>query len=129
MIPVDLFGQMAALERVEKAAPDIPLIEDAAQSIGAGRTIGGKSVMAGERATIGTLSFFPSKNLGAYGDGGMMLTQDETARDASQAPARSRRREDLLPRRGRLQQPSRRPPGGRTAGEAATPRGLERQAA
>jgi dTDP-4-amino-4,6-dideoxygalactose transaminase len=62
---------------VEKAAAGLPIIEDAAQSIGAERRIGGKSVMAGERATIGTLSFFPSKNLGAYGDGGMMLTQDE----------------------------------------------------
>ena len=77
VIPVDLFGQMAALELVENAAPGLPIIEDAAQSIGAERRIGGKSVMAGERATIGTLSFFPSKNLGAYGDGGMMLTQDE----------------------------------------------------
>ena len=77
VIPVDLFGQMAALERIETAAPGIPLIEDAAQSIGARRRIGGEWVMACERATIGTLSFFPSKNLGAYGDGGMMLTQDE----------------------------------------------------
>jgi dTDP-4-amino-4,6-dideoxygalactose transaminase len=77
VIPVDLFGQMAAIELVEKAAPGIPVIEDAAQSIGAERRIGGQSVMAGERSTIGTLSFFPSKNLGAYGDGGMMLTQDE----------------------------------------------------
>ena len=77
VIPVDLFGQMAALELVEKAAPGIPVIEDAAQSIGAERRIGGQTVKAGERATIGTLSFFPSKNLGAYGDGGMMLTQDE----------------------------------------------------
>src|SRR6476646_1839169 len=77
VIPVDLFGQMAALENVETAARGIPVIEDAAQSIGAQRRIGNQQVMAGERATIGTLSFFPSKNLGAYGDGGMMLTQDE----------------------------------------------------
>jgi dTDP-4-amino-4,6-dideoxygalactose transaminase len=77
VIPVDLFGQMAAIEAVEAAAPGLPIIEDAAQSIGARRRIGGEWVMAGERATIGTLSFFPSKNLGAYGDGGMMLTQDE----------------------------------------------------
>jgi dTDP-4-amino-4,6-dideoxygalactose transaminase len=77
VIPVDLFGQMAAIELVERAALGIPIIEDAAQSIGAERRIGGETVLAGERATIGTLSFFPSKNLGAYGDGGMMLTQDE----------------------------------------------------
>jgi dTDP-4-amino-4,6-dideoxygalactose transaminase len=77
VIPVDLFGQMAAIERVEAVAKGLPIIEDAAQTIGARRRIGGEWVMAGERATIGTLSFFPSKNLGAYGDGGMMLTQDE----------------------------------------------------
>ena len=77
VIPVDLFGQMAPLERIERVARGLPIIEDAAQSIGARRRIGGEWLMAGERATIGTLSFFPSKNLGAYGDGGMMLTQDE----------------------------------------------------
>ena len=77
IIPVDLFGQMAPIERVAEVAGGLPLIEDAAQSIGARRRIGGEWVMAGERATIGTLSFFPSKNLGAYGDGGMMLTQDD----------------------------------------------------
>jgi dTDP-4-amino-4,6-dideoxygalactose transaminase len=77
VIPVDLFGQMAAIEKVAEVAKDIPVIEDAAQSIGARRRIGGKWRMAGEVATIGTLSFFPSKNLGGYGDGGMMVTQDQ----------------------------------------------------
>jgi dTDP-4-amino-4,6-dideoxygalactose transaminase len=52
-------------------------VEDAAQSIGATRRIGEKERVAGEYAMIGTLSFFPSKNLGAYGDGGMMVTQDD----------------------------------------------------
>jgi dTDP-4-amino-4,6-dideoxygalactose transaminase len=77
VIPVDLFGQMAALEEVAAAAPGIPIIEDAAQSIGARRKIDGAWRMAGEVATVGTFSFFPSKNLGGYGDGGMMVTQDE----------------------------------------------------
>lgn len=77
VIPVDLFGQMAALEEFRVAMPSIPLIEDAAQSIGARRRIDGRWVMAGEAATIGTFSFFPSKNLGGYGDGGMMVTQDD----------------------------------------------------
>ncbi len=77
VIAVDLFGQMAPIEAIREAAGDLPVVEDAAQSIGASRQIDGRTVMAGEAATIGTFSFFPSKNLGGYGDGGMMVTQDE----------------------------------------------------
>src|SRR5829696_4455922 len=77
VVPVDLFGQMPPIERVMLAARGLPIIEDAAQSIGARRMIDGEWRMAGEVATIGTFSFFPSKNLGGYGDGGMMVTQDE----------------------------------------------------
>jgi dTDP-4-amino-4,6-dideoxygalactose transaminase len=77
VVPVDLFGQMAALESIAAAVPGLPIVEDAAQSIGARRMIDGEWRMAGEVATIGTLSFFPSKNLGGYGDGGMILTQND----------------------------------------------------
>jgi dTDP-4-amino-4,6-dideoxygalactose transaminase len=77
VVPVDLFGQMAPIEDVARQLRGVPVIEDAAQSIGARRSIDGTWRMAGEVATIGTFSFFPSKNLGGYGDGGMMVTQDE----------------------------------------------------
>jgi dTDP-4-amino-4,6-dideoxygalactose transaminase len=77
VVPVDLFGQMAPIEQVMTSLPGVPLIEDAAQTIGARRSIDGEWRMAGEVATIGTFSFFPSKNLGAFGDGGMMVTQDD----------------------------------------------------
>jgi dTDP-4-amino-4,6-dideoxygalactose transaminase len=77
VIPVDLFGQMAPIEELRALLPEMPLIEDAAQSIGARRKINGTWTMAGEAATIGTFSFFPSKNLGGYGDGGMIVTQNE----------------------------------------------------
>jgi hypothetical protein len=77
VMPVDLFGQMAPIEQVQAVARGLPVIEDAAQSIGARRAIDGEWRLAGEAATIGTFSFFPSKNLGGYGDGGMMVTQDE----------------------------------------------------
>ena len=77
VIPVDLFGQMAPIEEVRRLLPTMPIIEDAAQSIGARRRIDGTWRMAGEAATIGTFSFFPSKNLGGYGDGGMIVTQDD----------------------------------------------------
>ncbi|HJU74308.1 MAG TPA: DegT/DnrJ/EryC1/StrS family aminotransferase [Gemmatimonadaceae bacterium] len=76
-IPVDLFGQMAAIEDIARLMPNVPVIEDAAQTIGASRRIDGEKRMAGEVATIGTFSFYPSKNLGAYGDGGMLVTQNE----------------------------------------------------
>ena len=78
VIPVDLFGQMSAVEQVRAQVGSLPIIEDAAQSIGASRQIDGRTVMAGEDVTVGTFSFFPSKNLGGYGDGGMIVTQDET---------------------------------------------------
>ncbi len=77
IVPVDLFGQVAAVEEVARLAKGVPIIEDAAQSIGARRKIDGTWRMAGEMATIGTFSFFPSKNLGGYGDGGAVVTQDE----------------------------------------------------
>ncbi|MEO7999796.1 MAG: DegT/DnrJ/EryC1/StrS family aminotransferase [Gemmatimonadaceae bacterium] len=76
VIAVDLFGQMAPIEQIVQAAGGVKVIEDAAQTIGASRVIDGKRVMAGEGADIGTFSFFPSKNLGGYGDGGMMVCQD-----------------------------------------------------
>ncbi len=83
IIPVDLFGQMAAMEALVPLAArhGLALIEDAAQSIGARRRTDGTWRMAGELATVGTLSFFPSKNLGAFGDGGMMVTQDDALAD------------------------------------------------
>jgi dTDP-4-amino-4,6-dideoxygalactose transaminase len=83
IVAVDLFGQMAAIESLLPIAErhGLALIEDAAQAIGARRKIDGAWRMAGEVATVGTLSFFPSKNLGAYGDGGMMVTQDAALAD------------------------------------------------
>src|SRR4051794_6683541 len=77
VIPVDLFGQMSEVEQVSAVCKGLPVIEDAAQSIGARRMIDGEWRMAGEVPTIGTFSFFPSKNLGGYGDGGMLVTQDD----------------------------------------------------
>jgi dTDP-4-amino-4,6-dideoxygalactose transaminase len=79
IVAVDLFGQMAPMEALEPLAAKhgLALIEDAAQSIGARRKVDGTWRMAGELGTCGTLSFFPSKNLGAYGDGGMIVTQDD----------------------------------------------------
>jgi dTDP-4-amino-4,6-dideoxygalactose transaminase len=79
IIVVHLFGQMAAMEEIMAIAArrGIPVIEDGAQSIGARRKIGGVWRMSGELGTVGTLSFFPTKNLGAWGDGGLMVTQDD----------------------------------------------------
>jgi dTDP-4-amino-4,6-dideoxygalactose transaminase len=72
IIPVGLFGLMAPMEEIEAIASkhNIAVIEDAAQAIGAKRN--GK--MAGATGTMGCFSFFPSKNLGAAGDGGMVTT-------------------------------------------------------
>lgn len=79
IIPVHLYGQMAAMERLLQIAQPrrIPIIEDACQAIGARRTIDGEWRAAGELGWVSAYSFFPSKNLGAWGDGGMMVTSDD----------------------------------------------------
>lgn len=79
IVVVHLFGQMAAIEEIGAIAGrrQLPVIEDGAQSIGAKRKIDGIWRMSGELGTVGTLSFFPTKNLGAWGDGGMIVTQDD----------------------------------------------------
>ncbi len=76
--PVHLFGQMADVDRIMALAEsrDIVVIEDAAQAIGARRRIHGEWRGAGAFGTAGAFSFFPSKNLGGWGDGGMITTSD-----------------------------------------------------
>ena len=75
IVPVPLFGQSTDLDPILDVARrhGIPVIEDNAQAIGA--TYKGRKL--GYLGDIATLSFFPSKNLGAYGDGGAVLTNDE----------------------------------------------------
>ncbi len=72
VIAVHLFGQAADVDGIRAAARDLPVIEDCAQAWGAelaGRPVGGL-------ATAGAFSFFPSKNLGGFGDGGLVTTGD-----------------------------------------------------
>lgn len=75
IIPVHLFGQCADMTGIMKLAKSrgIRVMEDSAQSIGSSHH-GRKSCSMGD---LGTLSFFPSKNLGCFGDGGMIATNDE----------------------------------------------------
>ena len=79
IIVVHLFGQMAPMEAIGPIAArhGLALIEDGAQSIGARRKVEGTWRMSGELGSVGTLSFFPTKNLGAWGDAGLMVTQDD----------------------------------------------------
>lgn len=75
IIPVSLYGQCADFDKINAIAEkyDIPVIEDAAQSFGATY----KSKKSCNLSTIGCTSFFPSKPLGCYGDGGAIFTNDE----------------------------------------------------
>ncbi len=79
VVPVHLYGQLAAMERLLAiaAARRLPIIEDACQAIGARRSIDGEWRLAGELGWVTAYSFFPSKNLGAWGDAGMMVTSDD----------------------------------------------------
>lgn len=76
ILPVHLYGQMANMEQIIEIAASYKLkvIEDAAQAIGSFDKFG---KMAGSLGDFGCFSFFPSKNLGAMGDGGLVVTNDE----------------------------------------------------
>ena len=86
VIPVHLFGQCADMERLAEIAKrhNLHIVEDACQSIGATfRFSDGHTAKAGTMGDFGCTSFFPSKNLGCYGDGGALFTNDdELARKA-----------------------------------------------
>lgn len=80
IVAVHLFGQCAPMEELLDLAKahQLFVIEDTAQAIGAQYTFSdGRSRYAGTMGDVGTLSFFPSKNLGCYGDGGAVLTRSE----------------------------------------------------
>jgi dTDP-4-amino-4,6-dideoxygalactose transaminase len=76
IVPVHLYGQCADMARILEIAGrvGVPVIEDAAQSIG---TVYADGRSAGTLGVMGCLSFFPSKNLGGIGDGGMVVTSDD----------------------------------------------------
>jgi len=80
IVPVHLFGQCANMDEVLAIAREhhLYVVEDTAQAIGARYTYGdGRVGRAGCMGDIGTTSFFPSKNLGCYGDGGALMTNDD----------------------------------------------------
>jgi dTDP-4-amino-4,6-dideoxygalactose transaminase len=79
IVPVHLYGQCADMEPILRIAKahNLHVIEDAAQALGAMYSFSdGSTKRAGTMGTIGTTSFFPSKNLGCYGDGGAVFTNE-----------------------------------------------------
>jgi UDP-2-acetamido-2-deoxy-ribo-hexuluronate aminotransferase len=80
IVPVHLYGQCADMQSILSIAKkyNIHVIEDAAQALGAVYSFAdGRKLKAGTMGTIGCTSFFPSKNLGCFGDGGAIFTQDK----------------------------------------------------
>ncbi|MBR6018502.1 MAG: DegT/DnrJ/EryC1/StrS family aminotransferase [Paludibacteraceae bacterium] len=80
IVPVHLFGQCAPMEELMALAKEhgLYIVEDACQAIGARYTfLDGTTRQAGTMGEIGCTSFFPSKNLGCYGDGGALFTNDD----------------------------------------------------
>lgn len=80
IVPVHLYGQCADMERILEIAKKFNLfvIEDTAQALGAIYTFSdGRQAQAGTMGDVGCTSFFPSKNLGCYGDGGAMYTNND----------------------------------------------------
>lgn len=79
IVPVHLYGQCADMNALMELAEmhNIAIVEDAAQATGTKYSFRGEERMAGAMGTIGCTSFFPTKNLGCYGDGGALMTNDD----------------------------------------------------
>ncbi len=79
ILPVHLFGQCANMPKIMEIANrhNLYVVEDNAQSVGAMCLMPGQMAMSGTMGHLSTMSFFPSKNLGCYGDGGAVCTNDE----------------------------------------------------
>ncbi len=111
IIPVHLYGQCADMEGLMEIAQryHLRVVEDAAQAVGAQQKWGGASRHAGSLGTCGCFSFFPTKNLGGYGEGGLVVTHDgeraETIRSLRHHGCRSQQEQyyyDLIGINGRL---------------------------
>ena len=79
ILPIHLFGSAASMNEIMQFAEanDLPVIEDAAQSFGSECFVGGKSKKLGTIGDLGCTSFFPTKNLGCWGDGGAIFVNRE----------------------------------------------------
>ena len=87
IIPVHLFGQAAPMAEILELSRkhNLAVVEDAAQAVGAKYEFpDGRLEMAGTIGEIGTASFFPSKNLGCFGDGGALFTRDKKTAERMQ---------------------------------------------
>ena len=79
IVPVHLYGLCCEMDAIQRIAErfELEVIEDAAQAIGAEYPFGGASAKAGAMGEVGYFSFYPTKNLGAAGDAGMVICQDD----------------------------------------------------
>jgi dTDP-4-amino-4,6-dideoxygalactose transaminase len=110
LLPVHLYGQLADMAAFERLAEqhDLPIVEDACQAHGARRD----ARQAGAAGLAGAFSFYPSKNLGALGDAGAMVTNDRQLAARVRVPARARAAAQVRARRRRLHGAPRHDPGG-----------------
>lgn len=85
ILPVHLFGRPADMNRITEIAHqhDLAVLEDCAQAFGAQYHAAASAPYVGTIGDVGAFSFFPSKNLGAYGDGGLVVTDDDALADAA----------------------------------------------
>jgi hypothetical protein len=117
IMPVHLYGRPCEMDAIMDIAErhGLEVIEDCAQSFGAryqGR-------MTGTFGRVGAYSFFPTKNLGAFGDGGLIATDDDRVCRTRADAAGAREQEEVPPRDAGLQQPAGCAAGGDAAGEVA----------